>query len=114
MPIFKGKKYDETVQNLMVTKRMTREEAEKDYNAYLENPNNYALNKGEEYYKGLGYKSLMAGVVGEAEKEGRGDEVRERIEAFKKTNQLKANGIIFVFISFIFWYKTQVPPIVPL
>ena len=29
----------------MKTKGMTREEAEKDYNAYLENPNNYALNK---------------------------------------------------------------------
>ena len=55
----------------------------------------------------------MAGVIGEAEKEGRGDEVRERIEEFKKQSQLKATGILLVFFSFLFWYKTQVPPIVP-
>ena len=43
--VFKGKDYEKTVQNLMVTKGLTKEQAEKDYNAYLENPTNYALNK---------------------------------------------------------------------
>lgn len=54
----------------MFTRGIAREEAEKEYNAYLDNPNNYALQKGEAYYKSLGYKSLMDGVIGEAEKEG--------------------------------------------
>ena len=29
----------------MFTKGLSREEAEKEYNAYLQNPNDYALNK---------------------------------------------------------------------
>jgi len=44
--------YDKTVEGrLMLTKGLTREEAQKDYDTYLENPTNYALTKGEEYYK---------------------------------------------------------------
>jgi len=42
---FKGKEYNKVVENLMLTKGLTREEAEQDYNAYLENPTNYALSK---------------------------------------------------------------------
>ena len=37
--------YDRTVEGLMYTKGYTREEAEKEYNAFLDNPNNYALQK---------------------------------------------------------------------
>jgi hypothetical protein len=62
------------------------------------NPNDYALMKGEEYYTSLGYSSLMEGVLAEAEKDGRGDEVRDRIEKFKKDSQIKAYGVIGVFI----------------
>ena len=54
----------------MFAQNLARKEAEKEYNAYLDNPNNYALQKGEAYYKSLGYKKLMDGVIGEAEKEG--------------------------------------------
>lgn len=113
-PLFKGKDYDKVVTGLMRTKGLTREEAEADYNAYLENPNNYALNKGEAYYKSLGYKSFMEGVIGEAEKEGRGDEVRERVAEFKKKSQLKATAVLVVFFSAIIYYKMNyVPEIVP-
>ena len=42
---FKGKDYDRVVKGIMSSKGLTREQAEKDYNAYLENPTNYALNK---------------------------------------------------------------------
>ena len=41
----------------------------------------------------------MEGVVGEAEKEGRGDEVRERIAAFRKKSQLKAAGVLIVVVT---------------
>ena len=54
--------------------------------------------KGEEYYTSLGYSSLMEGVLAEAEKDGRGDEVRDRIEKFKKDSQIKAYGVIGFFI----------------
>jgi len=125
----------QTVEQLMFINGLTEEEAKAEYNAYLENPNNYALAKvskfnlvgckvfnlrchnvldhlfyslipqGEAYYQKLGYKSLMEGVIGEAEKEGRGDEVRERIEAFKRKSQLKAYSVIGTAIIVLFAYK---------
>jgi len=104
-PLFKGPKYQQTVEQLMFMNGLTEEEAKAEYNAYLENPNNYALAKGEAYYQKLGYKSLMEGVIGEAEKEGRGDEVRERIEAFKRKSQLKAYSVIGTAIIVLFAYK---------
>ena len=39
------KEYNRVVDGLMLTKGITREEAEKEYNAFLQNPNDYALNK---------------------------------------------------------------------
>lgn len=44
----KNKEYTEVVENLMRTKGLTREQAEKEYNAYLDNPNDYALQKVSE------------------------------------------------------------------
>ena len=41
------KNYDSIVNNLMETKGFTREQAEKEYNDYLNNPNDYALQKVE-------------------------------------------------------------------
>lgn len=37
--------YNRVVEGLMLTRGITREEAEKEYDSYLDNPNNYALNK---------------------------------------------------------------------
>ncbi len=37
--------YNKVVDGLMQTKGLTREQAEKEYNAYLDNPNDYALQK---------------------------------------------------------------------
>lgn len=108
--IFDRDGYEQTVQNLMATKGLTYEEAKQDYDTYLENPTNYALNKGEAYYKNLGYKSLMDGVVGEAEKQGRGEEVRARIEAFKRKSQLKGMAVITTFIALGFWAKLNDDP----
>ena len=71
------------------------------------NPNDYALEKGEEYYASLGYKSLMDGVISEAEKEGRGDEVRDRISKFKRDSQLKAYAVIGTVIVVFFALKLQ-------
>jgi len=83
--IFGNSEEDERViSQLMDAQALTREEAEKEYKKFKINPNDYALEKGEEYYSGLGYKSLMEGVVAEAEKEGRGDEVRERIGEIRR------------------------------
>eukprot|EP00586_Coscinodiscus_wailesii_P021805 CAMPEP_0172491072 /NCGR_PEP_ID=MMETSP1066-20121228/21763_1 /TAXON_ID=671091 /ORGANISM="Coscinodiscus wailesii, Strain CCMP2513" /LENGTH=131 /DNA_ID=CAMNT_0013259915 /DNA_START=165 /DNA_END=560 /DNA_ORIENTATION=+ len=112
-PLLKTKEYKKTVENIMATKGLSRKEAEADYNAYLENPTNYALNKGENYYKGLGYKNLMEGVIGEAEKEGRGDEVRERIAAFKRKSRIKAAAVLVTAISALAYYKGSYVPDVP-
>jgi hypothetical protein len=56
----------------------------------------------------------MEGVIGEAEKEGKGDEVRARIEKFREESKLKGLATISVFILLFFYYKlTFVPPIIP-
>jgi len=56
----------------------------------------------------------MEGVIGEAEKEGKGDEVRARIDEFKKQSQLKGLATMAFFITVFFYYKlSYVPPIVP-
>ena len=51
----------------------------------------------------------MDGVVGEAEKEGRGDEVRERISEFKKQSQLNAAGVLITFFSLFAYAKLNMP-----
>lgn len=54
----------------------------------------------------------MDGVIGEAEKEGKGDEVRARIEKFNKQSKRKGLATITFFICIFFYYKlTYVPPI---
>eukprot|EP00543_Licmophora_paradoxa_P005067 CAMPEP_0202446494 /NCGR_PEP_ID=MMETSP1360-20130828/4968_1 /ASSEMBLY_ACC=CAM_ASM_000848 /TAXON_ID=515479 /ORGANISM="Licmophora paradoxa, Strain CCMP2313" /LENGTH=164 /DNA_ID=CAMNT_0049062981 /DNA_START=13 /DNA_END=507 /DNA_ORIENTATION=- len=99
--------YEKAVQGLMKTKGFTREQAEKEYGEFLDNPNNYALNKGEAYYKSLGYKNLMDGVVGEADKEGKGEEVRQRIDDFKKQSQIKATAVLAVAFAAFIYSKIQ-------
>lgn len=105
--------YNKVVDGLMFTKGLSREEAEKEYDAYLNNPNDYALNKGEAYYKSLGYKSLMEGVIGEAEKEGRGDEVRARIKKFNDESFVKGMATITFFILLGFYAKMTNPYVPP-
>ena len=41
--------YETKIQNLMNAKGYTRAQAEKEYDTYLDNPDNYALQKGEWY-----------------------------------------------------------------
>ena len=50
-------------------------------------------------YKSLGYNSIYEGMIGEAEKEGRGEEVRERLDKFQQTNQIKAASVLVVAIG---------------
>ena len=38
-------------------------------------------------------------MIGEAEKEGRGEEVRERLEKFQQTNKIKAASVLVVAIG---------------
>ena len=51
----------------------------------------------------------MDGVIGEAEKEGRGEEVRARIEAFKKKSQLKGLSVITIATAILFYFNTVNP-----
>ena len=56
----------------------------------------------------------MEGVIGEAEKEGRGDEVRQRIEEFNKQSKLKGLATISFFIVAVLYAKMTYVPDVPL
>ena len=65
------------------------------------------MSKDEEYYKDLGYDSLMDGVIGEAEKEGKGDKIAKELEEFKKQSQIKAFSVIGVSLATLFYLKIQ-------
>jgi hypothetical protein len=112
-PVARAKKvldpadYNRVVEQKMKQDGLTRTQAEEEYNTFLENPSfYYALDKKEEYYKSLGYKDMFEGMIGEAEKEGRGDEVRERLAKFRQTNQIKAYSVLAVaFLSLCFAYN---------
>jgi len=52
----------------------------------------------------------MDGVIGEAEKEGKGDEVRARIAEFKKQSQLKAYAVIAFFICVLTYLNLTYEP----
>lgn len=56
----------------------------------------------------------MEGVIGEAEKEGKGDEVRARIEEFQKQSKLKGLATIGFFIVIFFYYKLSYVPDPPI
>ena len=101
------KEYNRIVEQKMKQEGLTRKQAVEEYNAFLENPSfYYALDKKEEYFKSLGYKDIFEGMIGEAEKEGRGDEVRERLAKFRQTSRIKAYTVLSVFIvSFCYLYS---------
>lgn len=51
----------------------------------------------------------MDGIIGEADKEGKGDEVRQRLAEFKKQSQLKGLATIGFFITLFVYYKITHP-----
>lgn len=55
----------------------------------------------------------MEGVIGEAEKEGRGEEVRARIEKFQKESKLKGLATISIFFAFFFYLRITNPYVPP-
>uniref|UniRef100_A0A7S4JCX0 PSI-F n=1 Tax=Odontella aurita TaxID=265563 RepID=A0A7S4JCX0_9STRA len=98
--------YDRVVEEKMKREGLTRKLAEEEYNQFLENPPfYYALEKKEEYYKSLGYKDLFEGMIGEAEKEGRGDEVRQRILRFQQKSKLKALSVMVIFFASFYFAR---------
>ena len=112
-PIARAKKimdpedYNRVVEQKMKQEKLTREQAEQEYNNFLENPSfYYALDKKEEYYKSLGYKDIFEGMIGEAEKAGNGEEVRERIGKFKMQSQIKAYSVIALAIASFLYVRT--------
>ena len=60
----------------------------------------------EEYYKEMGYKDIFEGMIGEAEKEGKGDEMRERLAKFKLQSKIKATVVLIIAIVGLFWVQT--------
>mmetsp|Transcript_5676 Transcript_5676/g.10763 ORF Transcript_5676/g.10763 Transcript_5676/m.10763 type:complete len:183 (-) Transcript_5676:77-625(-) len=99
--------YNRVIEQKIKRSKMTREEAEADYNQFLENPPfYYALEKKEEYYKSLGYKDIFEGMIGEAVKEGKGDEMRQRIAKFRLQSKIKAATVLITAIVVFFWVQT--------
>ena len=102
------KEYERVVQSKMKKEGLTRQQAEDEYNTFLENPPfYYALDKKEQYYKSLGYKDMFEGMIGEAEKEGKGDEVRARLTKFKQQSVLKAAGVLITFATIYYFARVE-------
>ena len=101
------KEYNRVVEERMKRDQISRTEAEADYNSFLESPPfYYALEKKEEYYQKLGYKDIFDGMIGEAEKEGKGDEVREQILKFQRESKIKAAVVLVIVISGLFYVQS--------
>ena len=60
----------------------------------------------EEYYQSLGYKDIFEGMIGEAEKEGKGDEMRDRLAKFRLRSKVKAAAVLVVAIVGLFWVQS--------
>jgi hypothetical protein len=54
----------------------------------------------------MGYKDIFEGMIGEAEKEGNGDEMRERLAKFKLKSRIKATVVLVVAIVGLFWIQS--------
>jgi hypothetical protein len=101
------KDYNRVVEQKMKREKWTRPQAEEEYNNFLENPPfYYALDQKKKRYKEMGYKDLFEGMIGEAEKEGRGDEVREQIKNFRKESNIKASGVLVVAITSFLYFRS--------
>mmetsp|Transcript_6789 Transcript_6789/g.9989 ORF Transcript_6789/g.9989 Transcript_6789/m.9989 type:complete len:187 (-) Transcript_6789:101-661(-) len=101
------KEYNRVVEERMKRDKLSRAEAEADYNSFLENPPfYYALEKKEEYYQKLGYKDIFEGMIGEADKEGKGEEMRERISSFKRKSKIKAAAVLVFAIGGFFYLQS--------
>jgi len=112
-PVARAKKmadpadYERVVKQKMQQDKLTRQQAEDEYNQFLENPPfYYALDQRKKRYAELGYKDMFEGMIGEAEKEGRGDEVKERIQKFRTTSKVKAYSVLAVAIGSFFYFRT--------
>ena len=54
----------------------------------------------------MGYKDIFEGMIVEAEKEGKGDEMRERLAKFRLRSRIKAASVLIVAIVAVLWVQT--------
>lgn len=54
----------------------------------------------------MGYKDFFDGMVQEADKEGKGDEMRERLAKFKLQSKIKATAVLIIAIVGLFWVQS--------
>merc|ERR1719223_2111752 len=103
------KQFESTIQGLMKTKKLTREQAEKRYGEFLLDPDGFALKAAAADRKKKGYKNWIEQAVAESDDpEG----TRQRIEDYTNKNRLKGTAIMILF-SAVWLASSAMNPYVP-
>lgn len=117
---FNRAKFEDTVDNYMKMKRISRAEAELEFATYLLDPDAYVLSKASDSFRqkspakkltvkkaemGARRSPLLQAYIDEG-----GDEVRQRIEKFERENTLKALTIVSLFSAFLLFGKDYIGP----
>eukprot|EP00567_Pseudictyota_dubia_P014052 CAMPEP_0197436310 /NCGR_PEP_ID=MMETSP1175-20131217/3779_1 /TAXON_ID=1003142 /ORGANISM="Triceratium dubium, Strain CCMP147" /LENGTH=161 /DNA_ID=CAMNT_0042965567 /DNA_START=79 /DNA_END=564 /DNA_ORIENTATION=+ len=87
-------KFESTIQGLMKTKGLTREQAEKRYGEFLVDPDGFALAAAEAERKEKGYKNWEEQAIAKSDDP---EATRARIEAFKNKNRTRGIIIMILF-----------------
>mmetsp|Transcript_6364 Transcript_6364/g.9281 ORF Transcript_6364/g.9281 Transcript_6364/m.9281 type:complete len:156 (-) Transcript_6364:2079-2546(-) len=104
------KAVEATIQGLMKQKRLTREQAEKRYGEFLNDPDGFALRAGEETWKREGYRNWEEAAVGRSADP---EATAARIAKFKRDSQLKGVSIMTLGSALLLWYASQNPYVPP-
>lgn len=104
------KAVESTIQGLMKQKKLTRDQAEKRYAEFLNDPDGFALRAGEETWKREGYKNWEDAAVGRSADP---EATAARIAKFKRDSQLKGVSIMTLGSALLLWYSSQNPYVPP-
>jgi len=103
------KQLESTIQGLMKTKKLNREQAEKRYGEFLLDPDGFALKAAAAERREVGYKDWIEQAVAKSDDP---DATRERIEEFTNRNRNRGVAIMSVLSASILYY-TYTHPFVP-
>ena len=101
--------FERTIINLMKTKKLTREQAEDRYGAFLLDPEGFALRAAEEDRRASGLDWKEAAIARSSDP----DATRKRIDEFQKKNSIKGTAIIIVFFTAVVVYNSLNPYVPP-
>lgn len=102
--------FESTIQGLMTSKRLSREQAEKRYGEFLLDPDGFALKASAVERKEMGYKNWIDQAV---KKSDDPEATQKRIDDFTAKNRLKGIAIMGFFSAAVLAYSASNPYVPP-